>query len=155
MKQLAKLILPIYLLAGICLTGSISNSSQADTDLSIEIPVFQGGYDIKRESNPSAGTQSITYRVGIAYPAAEIIEFYDSYFNGRGWISSFEICQRHWAESDDKPKYSGLAARQMFVSWQHPALNLKLVLWLKHGLADHQRPDEVLVEGRLQTMSDN
>ena len=153
MKRISTLLLPFYLLAGIGLTSPISQGSQEDPALSIEIPVFQGGYDIKRELNLSGETKSITYRVRIEYPAAEIVEFYDSYLNGKGWISSFEICQRHWAESDDKPKYSGLPGRQMFVSWQHPDLNLKLVLWLKHGLADHQQQDEVIVEGRLQTMA--
>ncbi len=42
----------------------------------------------------------------------------------------------------------------MFVSWQHPDLNLKLVLWLKHRSANGQRQDEVIVEGRLQSMAD-
>jgi len=43
----------------------------------------------------------------------------------------------------------------MFVSWQHPDLNLKLVLWLKHGLATAQPKDELIVEGHLQSMATN
>ena len=154
MKRLSNLILLLYLFAGICLTSSISNSSEGDPDSLIDIPVFQGGYNIKREVTPSRGIKSIPYRVRAKYPAAEIIEFYDSFFNGRGWISSFEICQRHWAESGNDSKYSALQEKQMFVSWQHPDLNLKLVLWLKHGSANVQRQDEVIVEGRLQSMAD-
>lgn len=154
MKRLSNLILSIYLLAGICLTGSISNSSEGDPDSYIDIPVFQGGYNIKKELSPSGGIKSIIYRVRTKYPAAEIIEFYDSYFNGRGWISSFEICQRHWAESGNDFEDSALQEKQMFVSWQHHDLNLKLDIWLKHGPADVQRQDEVTVEGRLQSMAD-
>jgi hypothetical protein len=154
MKRISKLLLPLYLLAGICLTSTMSNGSEDDRNILVEIPVFRGGYDILRELDPSRESKSITYRVQTNYPAAEIIEFYDSYLNGRGWISSFEICQRHWAESDSGSEYSGLPEKQMFVSWQHPDLNLKLVLWLKYGLATTLRSDEVIVEGRLQSMSD-
>lgn len=154
MKRISNLLWPLFLLAGICLTSTLSNSAEGDRNPFIEIPVFRGGYDIIRELDPSGGTTSITYRVQIKYPAAEIIEFYDSYLNGRGWISSFEICQRHWAESEGDPEYSGLEQKRMFVSWQHPELNLKLVLWLKHGLAATQTRDELIVEGHLQPMAD-
>ena len=154
MKRIKTLLIPLFLLAGICLTSTMSSSSEGGRNPSFEIPVFRGGYDITRASDLSRETKSITYRVQTKYPAAEIIEFYDSYLNGRGWISSFEICQRHWADSDGDPEYSGLREKQMFVSWQHPGLNLKLVLWLKHGLTTTLRSEEVIVEGRLQSMAD-
>ncbi len=155
MNRISKLLLPLFLLAGICLTSTLSSSSEGGGNPSFEIPVFRGGYDLIRESDPSRETKFITYRVQTKYPAAEIIEFYDSYLNGRGWISSFEICQRHWAESDSGPENSGLRDKLMFVSWQHPDLDLKLVIWLKYGLASTLRSDEVIVEGRLQSIADN
>ena len=141
------------LLGGINLTHAPSGSAVSELFETFEIPIFEGGYNIEKKMNPSIGTKAIIYNVQIKYPAAEIIEFYDSYLNGRGWISSFEICQRHWADSADDTEYGDLPARNMFVSWQHPGLNLKLELWLKHGLADRQQ-DEVTVEGLLQPIVD-
>ena len=94
--------------------------------------------------------KTFSYIVRMNYPAAEIIEFYDSFFNGSGWISSFEICQRHWAVPADVSKDAEPAARQMFTSWVHPELDLSVVIWLKYESIDNQRRGEVIVEGRLQ-----
>jgi hypothetical protein len=145
-------IFTFVLLGGVHLTGAPSGSSEGDRVATFEIPVFNGGYNIKEILNPAHGTKTITYNVRMKYPAAELIEFYDSYLNGKGWMSSFETCQRHWADSAGDNEIRILPARQMFVSWQNPDLNLQLNLWLKHDLAKMQQ-DEVAVEGRLQTIT--
>jgi hypothetical protein len=42
----------------------------------------------------------------------------------------------------------------MFASWEHPDLDLKIVLWLRHDRANQPGHDEVKVECRLQTKTD-
>ncbi len=150
-KLKSLLICVLGLLSGIHLTYSISGSSAGDPYPAFEIPVFQGGYNIKRDFNPAGESKTVTYRVQLKPPAVEIIEFYDSYFNGNGWISSFEICQRHWDAPADITIKDATPVKQMFASWEHPDLDLKVVLWLKHDLANKQGQDEVKVECRLQT----
>jgi hypothetical protein len=149
------LICILAMLSAVHLTIPISGLAAGDLHPEFEIPVFQGGYNISREMNSHPAARTITYSVHIKNPAAEIIEFYDAYLNGRGWISSFEICQRQWTESADETGTGGLAARQMFASWAHPDLNLKLDLWLKHASAENQHQSVVVVKGSLQPLADN
>ncbi len=122
----------------------------ADCFAPIDIPVFHNGYDIVEEVNPSAETKSISYRVQVKFPAAEVLEFYDSYFNARGWRSSFEICQRHWDRLPEETQSGGSFAKQLFTSWEHPKLNLTAVLRLEYEIVDKNRPDELAVKCRLQ-----
>ena len=150
-KSKSKYIVLFYLLAGIQLTSAASDSSQETPYPSIEIPVFQGGYDVSKTFNAAQDTKAIIYSVRLKYPAAEIIEFYDSFFNGRGWIASFEICQRHWAgPTNDSNNAQGLA-RQMYASWMHPELDLNVVLWLTYESINSREQNEVIVEARLQS----
>ncbi|MGB9437546.1 MAG: hypothetical protein WCB15_06360, partial [Desulfobacterales bacterium] len=51
---------------------------------------IHSGYDIKKEVDRSARTKSTRYRVHTKFPAAEVLQFYDAYFNAKGWRSSFE-----------------------------------------------------------------
>jgi hypothetical protein len=145
------LICILGLLSGIHLTYATPGSSAGDPYPAFEIPVFQGGYNIKKDFNPAGGSKTVTYSIQLKSPAAEIIEFYDSYFNGKGWISSFEICQRHWDAPADQTINDAPPVKQMFASWEHPDLDLKVVLWLKHDLANKQGQNDVKVECRLQT----
>ena len=153
-KLKSEFIIIFSLIAGIHLTCAISGSSQEDTYPFFEIPVFQGGYNIIKGFDPLRGIKTISYNVRMNYPAAEIIEFYDSFFNGSGWISSFEICQRHWAVPADGSKDAEPAARQMFTAWVHPKLDLNVVLWLKYESINNPRRNEVIVEGRLQSKAE-
>lgn len=82
-----------------------------------EIPTFSGGYDVNKFLDHSKQTITVNHRVQTLHPAAEVLEFYDTYFNGRGWISSFETCQRNWADFVDTTKKSEPAVRLLFVSW--------------------------------------
>ena len=118
----------LSLVACVNLTSSLSYGFAADHFPSIEIPVFHNGYHIKKEVDRSTGTNSISYRVQIKFPAAEVLEFYDSYFNARGWRSSFEICQRHWDHLHDGTNAGGPSGKQLFTSWEHLEFNLKAVL---------------------------
>ena len=140
----------LILLGGIHLTYSISVGSTPDPYPAFDIPIYQGGYNITKNFNPAGGSKTVNYSVQSKPPAAEIIEFYDSYFNGAGWISSFEICQRHWDDSADGKSKDAFTLKQMYASWEHPELDLKIVLWLKHDPTEIQVRDVVKVECRLQ-----
>ena len=129
------------------LAGETTESYQAR----FEIPIFKGAYHIQTDADPVSGFDAIRYRVRLKPPAAEIIEFYDSYFNANGWISSFEICQRHWDNSHDQSAGSEPLMQQMYASWEHPDLDLKFVLWLKYDLAATHGAEEIAVDGRLQS----
>ena len=144
------LICILGLLSGSNSAGIASGGSAADAYPAVEMPIFQGGYDIKKSSGPAGRSKTLSYRVKITSPAAGIIEFYDSYFNGRGWISSFEICQRHWDVPAHNPATDTPPVKRMFASWIHPGFELKVVLWLKQDISKKHNIDEVNVECRLQ-----
>ena len=81
----------IVLAAFLLLTVNLVDSSPTDPFSSIALPVYQGGYDIKNSFSRMKGTKTLVYKVQTPYPAAEVLEFYDAVFNGRGWKPSFEI----------------------------------------------------------------
>jgi len=145
----SKFIRFLCLIACVNLTLSLSYGSAADLYPSIEIPVFHNGYDIKKEVDPSAGTKSISYRVQTKFPAAEVLEFYDSYFNAKGWRSSFEICQRHWDRLPDGIKTDGPSGKQLFTSWEHPEFSLKAVLRLEYERVNEKWRNELAVRCQL------
>ena len=140
----------LCLVASVNLILSLSYGLAADLFPSIEIPVFHSGYQIKQEIDRSKGTKSISYRVQTKFPAAEVLEFYDSYFNAKGWRSSFEICQRHWDRLPDGTKAGGPTGKQLFTSWEHPEFNLKAVLRLEYLMVNEKWRDELAVRCRLQ-----
>lgn len=134
--------------------NSLSVASTTDPYPAFELPIFHGGYDIKKSNDPAGGSKTLTYRVRLNSQAAEIVEFYDSFFNGKGWISSFEICQRHWEVSDANAANDRLHIKRMFASWAHPTHDLKVVLWLKQAVVEQQDLKGVKVECRLQSKTD-
>ena len=150
MRIRSKFIRFICLVAGVNLTLSLSQGFAADPFPSIEIPVFHNGYQIKKEIDRSKGTKSISYHIQTKFPAAEVLEFYDSYFNAKGWRSSFEICQRHWDRLPDGTKAGGPTGKQLFTSWEHPEFNLKAVLRLEYEKVDGKWRNELAVRCQLQ-----
>ncbi len=146
----AILIWLLILAGGVALTQEISGDSTADPHPAFDIPIYPGGYDIIKKSNPAGRSQTVNYSVQIKLPAAEILEFYDSYFNAARWIPSFEICQRHWDNSTDGGSKDAIPLKQMYASWEHPEHDLKVVLWLKLDPTIKQMQEVVKVECRLQ-----
>ena len=133
------------------LVATLASGTTLTLPSEIEIPFFDGAYHIQSESDPKGGFKAIRYNVRLAPPAAEVIEFYDSYFNANGWIPSFEICQRHWDNSANQSAETKPLMQQMYASWEHPHLDLKFVLWLKYDQARRYGVEEVTVDGRLQS----
>lgn len=134
---------------------SIFNSAQlsgSETDLFpiIDIPIFSNGYDIEKKTDHRGKTKSVSYLVQAKFPAAEVIEFYDAYFNAKGWRPSFEICQRHWDRSAIGSKTMGLAGTHLFTSWEHPEFRLSAVLRLEYSLEDGSLDDVLAVRCELQ-----
>ena len=144
----------LCLAACIHFTLSIAYGLEADPFPSTEIPVFHSGYHIKKEIDRSKGTKSISYYVQTKFPAAEVLQFYDSYFNAKGWRSSFEICQRHWDRLPDRTKAGGLSGKQLFTAWEHPELSLKAVLRLEYEKVDAKWQDELAVRCQLLSKPD-
>ena len=154
MRISSKLIFLLCLLGGLQLTQAASGSPGANPLLADKIPIYPKGYHIEKHVDPATKSTRLTYYVRTDQPAAEVIEFYDAFFNGIGWKSSFEICQRHWDESAVKDKYGKLQAQQLFTSWQSPEAALKISLWLINKLHSKGRPDEVLVKFKIEPSAD-
>ena len=129
---------------------SLSFGLEADRFPSIEIPIYDNGYDIRKNIDHGRETQSISYRVRAKFPAAEVLEFYDSYFNAEGWRPSFEICQRHWERLPVGTESDGDAGTLLFTSWEHPQFSLRAVLRLKYRMGNEQFPGELAVRCQLQ-----
>jgi hypothetical protein len=55
-----------------------------------DVPVYPGAVDITRTIDQVTRMQTVTYRVGIKYPAPELLEYYDVQLNARGWYSCLD-----------------------------------------------------------------
>jgi hypothetical protein len=150
MRIKSRFIFFLSLIACIHPNLSISNSSEVDPYPTIEIPVYHKGYNVEKFFDHSKETKSVIYRVQTDYAAAEVIEFYDAFFNGKGWRPSFEICQRNWGGPSDKTPTGAPAVRQLFASWEHLDFNLKVVLWIRHEMVDKKRQGGIVVKCQLQ-----
>lgn len=154
MKTLSKLVFFLCLLWSLPLAHAASGSPDADHFSVAKIPIYQNGYNVEKYVDPATKSELLTYHVRTNHPASEVIEFYDAYFNGMGWNSSFEICQRHWDETAVKDEYGQLQSRRLFTSWQSPEADLRVSLWLINGLNLKGSAEEVLVKFQIQNSRD-
>ncbi|MBW2437273.1 MAG: hypothetical protein PVI49_05915 [Desulfobacterales bacterium] len=150
MKIKSKYIYSFILLVCVHFSPTILSSSPIDPHPTIEIPIFDGGYNVEKFVDASQQTKSIRYSIRTNYPPAEVLEFYDAYFNGRGWQASFEICQRNWVDRGNEKQSTDSIARELFASWAHPEKNLKAVLWLSYEVGNTGSQNEVVVQCQLQ-----
>ena len=151
MKLLPKPIIFLCLIWVLHATPAVSGSSDADHFSVSEIPIYRNAYNVEKYVDHMTKSELLTYNVRMDHPAAEVIEFYDAYFNGIGWKSSFEICQRHWDETAVKDVHGKLRSKQLFTSWQSPETSLKVSLWLISRLYLKDHPDEVLVKFQIKS----
>lgn len=154
MKLLSKPIIFLCLIWVLHVTPAASGSSDADHFSVGVIPIYRNAYNIEKYIDHTTKSELLTYNVRTDHPAAEVIEFYDAYFNGIGWKSSFEICQRHWDETAVKAKHGKLGSKQLFTSWQSPETGLKVSLWLISRLHLKDHPDEILVKFQIKSSGD-
>jgi hypothetical protein len=150
MKILSKPSFFLFLLLSLCLVNPAPGSADADHFSADNIPIHQKGYQVEKYVDQVTTSENLTYYVRADHPAAELIEFYDAYFNGIGWRSSFEICQRHWDETAFRDVYGKLQSRQLYTSWQSPQADIKVSLWLINRPGLKQPPEEVLVKLQIQ-----
>ena len=141
-------------LAVVIFNLSLSFGSALDLFPSIEMPIFNKGYNITENIDHGRETLSISYRVQAKFPAAEVLEFYDTYFNAEGWRPSFEICQRHWERLPDGAKTNGDIGTHLYTSWEHPEFSLRAVLRLEYRLENEQIRDVLAVRCQLQPKTD-
>lgn len=64
--------------------------AQEDVLQSADVPVYPGAVEITRTFDQVTGMQTVTYRIGLNYPALELLEYYDVQLNARGWHPCFE-----------------------------------------------------------------
>lgn len=150
MKILTRFICFLSLIAGIHLGWLVAYSAEIDPYPTIEIPIFQGGHHLQKFFDSSQKTKSVTYRVLTSHRPTEVLEFYDAYFNGRGWRSTFETCQRHWEDLAEETKPAEPIVRQLFASWVNEEMNLKAALWIIYEVSNKKSQNEVVVSCRLQ-----
>jgi hypothetical protein len=124
---IATLLIAVFLLVG----RSMASGPAAVTYETMDIPVFPGAYDVRKEVDSGDQTRTVTYQVQTTHPAAEILQFYDVYFNGRGWRSGFETCQRNWGGSESSASPDDAAPSLLFASGEHFDLNMTVDVWLK------------------------
>ena len=149
MKLKSKYIYSLILIICVHLNSTLSSSSPLDPHPTIKIPIFQGGYNLEEYFDASNEIKSVTYRVHANNPPTEVLEFYDAFFNGKGWQSAFEICQRNWEGSRNGKKTAEPVLRQLYASWAHPKKNLKAVLWLTYAAENNASQNEVVVQFQL------
>jgi hypothetical protein len=149
-----ELILLLFGLLCTAVTGSVAYSSPIDPFPAIEIPIFDKGYQVKAVLDGVKKKKTITYLVQSEHPPAEILEFYDAYFNANGWTPFFETCQRNWSDVTLNTKSANPPARQLFAAWTNAQLNLKADLWIRYENMDNQRHDEVTVKCLLHLKVD-
>jgi hypothetical protein len=154
MTLLPKTILLLCLIWVLQVTPSVSGSSDAEHFSINEIPIYRNAYNVEKYVDHATKSERLTYSVRTDNPAAEVIEFYDAYFNGIGWKSSFEICQRHWDESAVKDVHGKLRSKQLFTSWQAPETGLKASLWLISRLDLNNNADDLLVNFQITSRGD-
>lgn len=150
MKLKARRFYFFCLIGWILLSLFVAHSAEIDPHPFVKIPLFKGSYNLQEYFDAFNETKSVTYRVQTNNPPTEVLEFYDAYFNGRGWRSSFETCQRIWEDLGDRTITAEPVTRQLFASWEHAELNLKAVLWLQYEMADNEGQNEVVVKCQLQ-----
>ena len=103
-----------------CIVGCISfgwrvgHSAEIDPYPNVIIPIFKEGYNLQKDFNAAKAIKSIRYYVQTGSPPAEVLEFYDAYFNGKGWRSTFEICQRNWESIGEESDTTGPLLKQLF-----------------------------------------
>jgi hypothetical protein len=154
MKIKAGIIYFLCLNSCVLLSFFDANSAQIDPYPTVIIPIFQGGYNLQEYFDASKETKSIRYYVQTGTPPAEVLEFYDVFFNGRGWRPSFETCQRNWTDLSEETKTAGPLLRQLVASWEHTEFNLKAELWLTYEMVNEERKNEVSVKCRIQPKVD-
>ena len=158
--KLNNLKIKVKLIYFLCLIGFIllglfaANSAEIDPYPTVNIPIFKGGYNLQKYLDASKATKSVGYYVQSVDPPAEVLEFYDAYFIGRGWRPSFEICQRNWEDMRKGTKTAGPLLRQLFASWEHSEFHLKAALWLTYEMVNQGRQNEVTVKCRLMPKAD-
>jgi hypothetical protein len=131
-----------------------SNGAEIDPYPNVIIPVFKGGHDVQKNFDTGQRTKSIRYYVQTGSPPSDVLEFYDAYFNGRGWRSSFETCQRNWEDPGTGTETAESDTRQLFASWEHSEKNLRAVLWLTYKVVKEGRLTQVTVICRLKPKVD-
>ena len=154
MKIKVELIYFLCLIGFILLSLFAANSAEIDPYPTVKIPIFKGGYNLQKYLDASKATKSVRYYVQSGDPPAEVLEFYDAYFTGRGWRPSFEICQRNWQDISKGTKTGGSLLKQLFASWEHSEFHLTAVLWLTYETVNKGPQNEVTVKCRLQPKAD-
>ena len=129
-----------------------ANSAETDPYPTFILPIYKDGYNLQKSFDTSKETKSIRYFFRTDQPPTDVLEFYDTFFNGSGWYPSFEICQRNWDALGKETGTTGSVSRQLFASWDHPELDLKAELWLTYEMIAKGAQNEVRVKCRLQPM---
>jgi hypothetical protein len=149
---LNNLKIKIKLIYFLCLIGCTlpslfaANSAEIDPYPTVKIPIFKGGYNLQKYLDASKATKSVCYYVQSVDPPAEVLEFFDAYFIGRGWRSSFETCQRNWEDIRKGTETGSPLLKQLFASWEHSEYHLKAALWLTYEMVNKGRQTEVVVK---------
>jgi hypothetical protein len=149
MKIKSKFAYVLPLMVCLHLSYALPSRSASDPHPAIKIPIFHGGYNLEEHFDASDKTKFVTYRVQTNNPPTEVLEFYDAYFNGKGWRSAFETCQRNWENPSGGRKTAEPFLRQLYASWAHAEKKLKAVLWLTYEVENNASQSEIVVQVQI------
>lgn len=134
------IILNIIILLFFVLCGTQENEF-TDHFPGIEIPVMNGYYKLERVFDRPKYTKSLNYYIKVEYPAENVIEFYRSEFEKRGWKPD-DFFTNQWMEVN-----TGI--KQRSGSWINPELDLEIFLVLRYDIRDGKW-DELQVICQIQ-----
>jgi hypothetical protein len=96
------------------------------------LPVFPNGIDLRSSVDDAAGVESVAYRLHAAYPATEVVDFYNTWFYGNGWIPAHEECQRSWLREPAVENPEALPTWRYIASWINPQHDLSARVVLEY-----------------------
>jgi hypothetical protein len=152
MKPLHKLL--FIGISSLLIISPMSNAnSEVDPYPNIEIPMLQGSYKVKMFVNQPKGTKSLNYFIKTAYPANEVLQFYELKLKEAGFLPSLAKQKRQWESFiDDTNK--GNTVRQLLASWINPNLKAEAFLALRYTEVGKKWTNELHIICQIQPIFD-
>lgn len=150
---------PLYkfLFIGICSSLILSSMSIANSRVdpypNIEIPILPGSYEIRKIVDQPQGTKSLNYLVHTAYPANEVLKFYESRLKKAGFVPSLARQKQQWESFIDDTR-GGNKVRQLLASWVNPHLKAEAFLALRYTEIGNTWTDELHIICQIQPIFD-
>lgn len=136
----------ICLFVIVCLIAWISPPGKARPEQSPSlgkygIPVHEGARNLKKDVNDDFERAGVSYDLDTAFPAREVIEFYEKAFREMGFITDPQqgYTMRRWEKYDEKTgkwRATDEAPARYVASWVDKQRSVRGLLVLRYGYAE-------------------